>query len=193
MNEIKHNLRIVGQFDLADALGSTPVNDPRIIEYTRYLIALNGCRSHYAQRTRADTIAALWSYVDGYSDAENLRVIIFIHVERLVRECSDIKSIHDQLEALAAAYAASFNRSSDLQKLASLVSRGDFGGLRRLPPPDTMSKVDIFGRAYHYHEYGNMDGIASDEALGRAGLEVPCQSSGSAGEPPRGPAGSEHS
>lgn len=163
LEEAKHNLCAVGQFDLADALGRTAAKDPKILEYTRYLIALNGCRSRYAQRTRADIIAALWACVGNYSDDENLRIMILIRVEQLVRECSDIESIHGQLEALAAAYAASFSRSFDLQKLVWLVNRGDFDELRRLlPPPDMRSAVDIFGRSYHYHRYGNMDGLAND-------------------------------
>lgn len=168
LEEIERNLRTVGQFDLASALGPENIRarESEILEYTRYLVALNGCQFRYAVKTRADIIAALWAYTDSYSNEESLRVIILIYVEKLVRECSDIRSILGQLEALSAAYAASFSRSFDLQKLAELVSRRNFEELRsRLPPPDTCARVNVIGRAYQYYKYGNMNGVAYNEVL----------------------------
>lgn len=171
LDEVKRNLRIVGQLDLADAMVSEDVvaREPRILEYTRYLIALNGCRSHYAMGVRAEIVAALWTYTDSYSDEENLRVIIFICVEQLVRECSDIESIHDQLMALAAAYEASSGGSADLRKVTQMVGLRDFSGIRGfLPPPKACGVVNVFGRARRYFKYGDMDSAAFDGALEEA-------------------------
>lgn len=176
LEEIGRNLRAVGQFDLADALDldSVAVEGSRILEYTRYLIALNGHQSHYASKIRAEIIAALWGYADKFSEGEHLRVITLICVEQLVRECSDIESIHGELEILSAAYAASFFQSYDLRKLGRLVGLKDFNGLRSLlPPPDTNAIIDVFGIAYQYHKYGNMDRLAYNEALKEAGLWPP--------------------
>lgn len=168
LDEVKRNLCAVGQFDLASALGSnsSAVEGSKVLRYTRYLIALNGFRSHYAAKTRASIIAALWGYVESYSNDEYLRATILICIERLVRECHDINSIHGQLEALSAAYAASFDQLSDLRKLVRLVNLEDFDELRRLlPKPDTNAMVNVFGRAYQYYKYGNMDRLAYNEAL----------------------------
>ena len=168
LEEVKRNLRTVGQFDLADALESDNIRarGPEILEYTRYLVALNGCESRYAMEIKADIIAALWGYTNSYSDEESLRVIILIYVEKLVRGCSDIRSILDQLETLSAAYAASFSRSFDLQKLAELVGRRNFEELRSLlPPPDTRAVVNVVGRAYQYYKYGNMNRASYIEVL----------------------------
>lgn len=176
LEEIKRNLRTVGQLDLADALDldSIAAEESRILEYTRYLIALNGYQSHYASKIRAEIIAALWGYADKFSEGEHLRVITLICIEQLVRECSDIEGIHGELEILSAAYAASFCQSYDLRKLSRLVGLKDFHGLRLLlPPPDTNAIIDVFGIAYQYHKYGNMDRLAYDEALKEAGLWPP--------------------
>lgn len=168
LEEIKRNLRTVGQFDLADALDldSIITEESRILEYTSYLIALNGYRSHYASKIRADIIAALWGYAGRFSEGEHLRVITLICIEQLVRGCSDIESIYDKLEILSAVYAASFRQSCDLRKLGQLVSIKDFDEMRRLlPPPDMNSVIDIFGVAHQYHKYGNMNRLAYNEAL----------------------------
>nr|DAV65846.1 MAG TPA: hypothetical protein [Caudoviricetes sp.] len=117
-------------------------------------------------KTRADIIAALWGYTGSPSNEESLRVIILIYVEKLVGECSDIRSILGQLEALAAAYAAPFSRSFDLQELAQLVGQRNFKELRSLlPPPDTRAVVNVVGKAYQYYKYGNMDRAAYNEVL----------------------------
>lgn len=174
LEEIKRNLRIVGQFDLADALDldSIVTEELRILEYTRYLIALNGRRSHYVSKIRAEIIAAIWGYADKFSEGEHLRVIILICTEKLVRACSDIESIHDKLEILSAAYAASFCQSYDLRKLSQLVGLEDFDAMRcLLPPPDTNAVIDVLGLAYQYHEYGNMDRIAYNKALEKVNLQ----------------------
>lgn len=168
LEEVRRNLRTVGQFDLADALDldSIVTEELRILEYTRYLIALNGYRSHYASKIRAEIIAALWGYADKFSEGEHLRVITLICTEQLVRECSDIESIRDKLEILSSAYAASFCQSYDLRKLGRLVGLKDFDETRRLlPPPDTNAVIDVFGIAHQYHEYGNMDRLAYNKAL----------------------------
>ena len=173
LEEVKRNLRTVGQFDLASALSSENISarESEILEYTRYLVALNGCQFRYAMKTRADIIAALWGYTDSHSDGEWLRVIILIYVEKLVRECSDIRDILSQLEALAAAHAASFSRSFDLQELARLVGQRGFKELRSLlPPPDTRAVADVIGRAYQYYKYGNMNGVDCNEVLEEAEL-----------------------
>lgn len=161
LGEVERNLRTVGQFDLADSLTSEwfpPAEAPRILEYTRYLIVLNGCRSSYAAKIRAEIIAALWGFIDNHSSAEQLRLAVLICVEQLVRECSDIKDIRYQLEALAAVYGASLSKSSDLQKLTRLVYKKDFDEMRgTLPPPDMHMVVDVIGRAYRYYKYGDMN------------------------------------
>jgi len=171
LGETKRNLRTVGQFDLASALESDSIaaEEPRILEYTRYLIALNRCRSHYAGKIRAGIIAALWGCADKFSEGEHLRVITLVCVEQLVRECSDIESIQDKLEILSAAYAASFHQSHDLRKLSPLVGLKEFGELRSiLPPPSTNAIINVFGRAYKYHKCGNMNGLACSEAFKEA-------------------------
>lgn len=173
LEEVRHNLRTVGQFDLADALesGNICAKEPEILEYTGYLAALNGYRSRYAMKTKADIIAALWGCNNSYSNEESLRVIILIYVEKLIGECSGIESIRGQLEALAAAYTASFSRSFDSQKLARLVSQRNFGELQSLlPPSDTCAIVNVIDRAYQYYKYGNMNGVAYDEVLKEVGL-----------------------
>lgn len=168
LNEVKRNLRTVGQLDLADAMTSEDViaKEPRILEYTRYLIALNGCRFHYAAEVRAEIVAALWAYTSSYSAKENLQVIIFICVEQLVRECSDIESICGPLMALASAYEASSGKLENLREVTQMVGRRDFSGIRSLlPPPNTCGVVKVFGRALQHFESSNMDGIASEETL----------------------------
>ena len=174
LEEARRNLRAVGQFDIMDALASEkfpPAEAPRILEYTRYLIVLNGCRSSYAAKTRAEIIAALWALIDNYSSAEQLRFVILTCVEQLVRECSDIKDIHRQLKALAATYRASFCQSSDLRKLTQLVNQKDFNRLwQLLPPPDTHAAANVIGRAYQYYKYGNMNGTAYTEMLQKVEL-----------------------
>lgn len=176
LEEIRRNLRTVGQFDLADALdlGSIAAEESRILEYTSYLVALNGYQSHYASKIRAEIIAALWGYADKFSKGEHLRVITLICIEQLVRECSDIESIHGELEILSAAYAASFCQSYDLRELSRLVGLKDFNQLRSLlPPPDANATIYVFGIAYQYHKYGNMDRPAYNEVLKEAGLWPP--------------------
>ena len=169
LEEVKRNLRTVGQFDIASALASEgfpSAEAPRILEYTRYLIAINGCQSFYAAKIRAEIIAALWGLIDSYSSAGQLRFVILTCVEQLVRECLDIKDIHYQLDALAAAYTASFDQSSDLRKLTRLVNQKDFDRLQELlPPPDTRAAVNVIGRAYQYYKYGDMNGVDYTEVL----------------------------
>ena len=82
LEEVKHNLRTAGQFDLADALelGNIRAKEPEILEYTRYLVALNGYRSRYAMKTKADIIAAPQGCNDSYSNEESLRAIFLIYV-----------------------------------------------------------------------------------------------------------------
>ena len=89
LNEIKHNLCKVGQFDLADALGpkSIPAREmAHVLKYTRSLIAINGCRSTFAARIKAEIVAGLWTYAASQDDGEYLRMRIMIAIERLVRE-----------------------------------------------------------------------------------------------------------
>lgn len=50
--ETRHNLRKVGEFDLADALGlksTTAEEMARAVEYSRYLVAINSSRSASAR------------------------------------------------------------------------------------------------------------------------------------------------
>lgn len=196
LGEVERNLRTVGQFDLADSLASewSPLAEaPRVLEYTRYLIVLNGYRSSYAARIRAEIIAALRGFIDNHSSAEQLRLAVLICAEELVRECSDIKGIHYQLEALAAVYGASLSRSSDLQELIQLVRKKDFDKMRGiLPPPDTHMVVDVIGRAYRYYKYGDMNVPDYAEVLEESELQLRRR-----GEPVdgllRGPAKNEHS
>lgn len=176
LNEVKRNLCKVGQFDLADALGpeSIPAREmAHVLKYTRCLIAINGCRSAFVARIRAEIVAGLWVYAVGRDDGEYLRMRIMIAIERLVRENSDMESIRNELLVLTTAYEASFGRLHDLYKLSQLVHGDDFVGLTRVLSkvyPSTKSYVQVFGRAYQYHNTGNMDGIAYDQVL----REVEC-------------------
>lgn len=176
LNEIKRNLCKVGQFDLADALGpeSIPAREmAHVLKYTRCLIAINGCRSAFAARIRAEVLAGLWVYAADQNDGEYLRMRIMIAIERLVRENPDMESIHNEILVLTTAYEASFGRSHDLYKLSQLVHVDDFVGLTRALSkvhPSIKSYVQVFGRAYQYHNTGNMDGIAYDQVL----QEVEC-------------------
>lgn len=74
LEEVKRNLRTIGQFDLADALesGNIRAKEPEILEYTRYLAALNGYPSRHAMKTKAGIIAALWGCNDSSSNEESL-------------------------------------------------------------------------------------------------------------------------
>ena len=176
IDEAKRNLRAVGQFDLADALESVNpyARESEILEFTRYLVALDGCRFRYATKTRADIIATLWGYVDKFPLGDHLRVMVLICIEQLIRECPDIESIRGELRVLSAVYAVSFGRSYDLQELANLVGQRNFDELRRLlPPPDTNAVIYVFGKAYKYHKYGTMSGYAYNEALEEAKLWPP--------------------
>lgn len=171
LDEIQHNLRKAGQFHLADALGpkSIPKSEVfRALEYSRYLVAMNSSRSTFAARARADILAAMWGYADRRDDGECLRVHILVAIEQLVREHPDIESIHGELSALATAYEVSFMESFDLHKLTRLIGRVDFNGLKKALYglcPSTKSYVQVFGRAYHYHNTGDMNGIAYDRVL----------------------------
>lgn len=176
LNEIKRNLCKVGQFDLADALGpkSIPARElAHVLKYTRCLIAINGCRSAFAARIRAEILAGLWVYAADQDNGEYLRMRIMIAIERLVRENPGMESIRNELSVLTTAYEASFGRSHDLYKLSQLVHRADFTGLAKVLyglRPSTKSYVRVFGRAYHYRNTGNMDGIAYDQVLREVGL-----------------------
>ena len=172
--EIQHNLRKVGQFDLASALmpESIPGSEVhRALEYSRYLIAINSSRSVSAARVRAEILAALLGYADRQDDGEFLRIHILIAVEKLVREHPDIESIHEELLALATAYEVSFKKAYDSHGLWRLAQRADFDGLKKALYglcPSTKSYVQVFGRAYHYHDTGDMNGIAYDRVLQEA-------------------------
>lgn len=169
--EIRHNLRSAGQLDLAGALVPESISGSevhRALEYSRYLIAINGSRSVFAARVRAEILAVLWGYADHQDDGESLRVHILIAVEKLVREHPDIESIHEELLVLATAYEVSFIGSYDLHELWRLVQRADFDGLEDALYglcPGTKSYIQVFGRAYHYHNTGSMNGIAYNQAL----------------------------
>ena len=171
LNEIRRNLCIAGQFDLAGALGpkSIPARDmAQVLEYSRVLIAINSSRSLFGARIRAEILAGLWGYAASRDDGEYLRIRILVAVEQLVRECSDMESIHAELLVLAIAHEVSYGRSHDLHELSRLVYRGDFNGLVRALSgicPSTKSYTQVFGRAYHYHKTGNMDGIDYDQVL----------------------------
>lgn len=169
LSEIKHNLYAVGQFDLAGALGpkSIPARDmAQALEYSRVLIATNSSRSSFAARVRAEIVAELWGYAVSRDDGEYLRVRILVAIEQLVRECFDMESIRAELLVLAIAHEVSYGRSHDLHELSRMVYRGDFNGLARALSglcPSTKSYTQVFGRAYHYHKTGNMDGIDYDQ------------------------------
>lgn len=171
LNEIKRNLCKVGQFDLADALGpkSIPAREMAyVLKYTRGLIAINGHRSAFAARIKAEIVAGLWAYAASQDDGEYLRMRIMIAIERLVREQPDMESIHVELLTLAKAYEASYGRSHDLYELSQLVHRDDFMGLARVLSglyPSTKSYTQVFGRAHHYRQIGDMNGIAYDQVL----------------------------
>lgn len=171
LEEIKHNLYKVGQFDLADALGLKGISESevfRALEYSRYLVAINSSQSAFAAKTRAGILVTLWSYAHRQDDGEHLRVRILIAIEKLVREHPDIESIHEELLALATAYEVSFMRSYDLHKLLLLIGRADFDGLSKALYglcPSTKSYVQVFGRAYYYRDTGDMNGIAYDRVL----------------------------
>lgn len=169
--EARHNLRKVGEFDLANALGSkstTAGGTTRAVEYSRYLVAINGSRSASAARIRAEILAVLWGYADHRDDGECLRVHILMAIEMLVREHPDIESIHGELLALATAHEVSLVGGYDSRGLAQLIQRADFEGLKRALHglcPSTKSYVQVFGRAHHYRNTGDMDGIAYDRVL----------------------------
>ena len=169
--EIRHNLRSAGQLDLADALVPESISGSevhRALEYSRYLIAINGSRSVFAARVRAEILAALWGYADHQDGREALRVHILVAIEKLVREHPDIESIHEELLTLAAAYEASFKEAYDSHGLWRLARRADFDGLKKALYglcPAMKSYVQVFGRAYHYHNTGSMNGIAYDQVL----------------------------
>lgn len=169
--EIRHNLHKVGQLDLMSALvpESIPGSEVhRALEYSRYLIAINGSRSVSAARIRAEILAVLWGYADRQDDRGLLRVHILVAVEKLVREHPDIESIHEELLALATAYEVSFKEAYDSHELWWLVQRADFDGLKKALYglcPGTKSYIQVFGRAYYYHDTGDMNGIAYDRVL----------------------------
>ena len=171
LNEIKHNLCKVGQFDLTDALGpeSIPAREmAHVLKYTRCLIAINDCRSAFAARIRAEIVAGLWAYAADQDYGEYLRMRIMIAIEQLVREHNDIDGIRSELLVLAAAYEVSYGKSHDLYELSQLVHHADFTGLAKALHgfcPSTKSYVQVFGRAHHYHKTGNMDGIVYDQVL----------------------------
>ena len=171
LSEIKNNLRKVGQFDLADTLGPKSIPESEVLhalEYSRYLMAISGSRTIFAAKIRADILAALWGYTDHQDDGERLRVHIMVAIERLVRGHPDIKDIHGELLVLATAYEIASMRSYDLYKLSQLVSRADFDGLKEALYglcPSTKSYIQVFGRAYYYHDTGDMNGIAYDKVL----------------------------
>jgi hypothetical protein len=174
LNEIKRNLNKIWQFDLVDALGpeSIPAREmAQVLKYTRCLVAINGCRSAFAARIKAEILAGLWGYAAGRDDGEYLRMRIMIAIEQLVREHNDIDGIRGELSVLATAYEVSYGESHDLYELSQLVHRADFTGLARALHglcPSTKFYVQVFGRAHHYHKTGNMDGIAYDQVLQEA-------------------------
>lgn len=174
--EARHNLRKVGEFDLAEALGSksTAAEEmTRAVECSRYLVAINSSRSASAARIRTEILAVLWGYADPRDDGECLRVHILMAIEMLVREHPDIESIHGELLALATAHEVSLMGGYDSCRLAQLIQRADFEGLNRALHglcPGTGSYVQVFGRAHHYRNTGNMDGIAYDRVLREASL-----------------------
>lgn len=171
LNEIKRNLCKVGQFDLADALGpqSIPARElAHVLKYTRCLVAINSCRSAFAARIKAEVLAGLWVYAADQNDGEYLRMRIMVAIEQLVREHSDMESIHEELLLLTVAHEVSFRRSHDLYELSQLVHRGDFAGLAKALAglrPGTESYVRVFGLAYQYHDIGNMDAPAYGRVL----------------------------
>lgn len=172
--EIRRNLRKVGQFDLANALGpeSVPTEGmARATEYSRYLVAVNSSRSTFAARIRAEILATLWGYADRQDGWGCLRVHILIAIERLVREHPDVESIHEELLVLATAYEVSLKGTGDHCELSRLVHCANLDGLKKVLHglcPSTKSYVQVFGRAHHYHDTGNMDGIAYDRVLREA-------------------------
>lgn len=171
LTEIRHNLRKVGQFDLAGALGSKSIPAEKmaqVVEYSRNLVAMNSSRSTFAARIRAEILATLWGYADRQDNGERLRVHILMAVEKLVREHPDIESIYEELLALATAYEVSFMESFDLHNLTRLVYCASFDGLWKALHglcPSTKSYIQVFGRAYHYRNTGDMNGIAYDRVL----------------------------
>lgn len=169
--ETRHNLRKVGEFDLADALGSkgTAAEEmTRAVEYSRYLVAINSSRSASAARIRTEILAVLWGYADHRDGGECLRVHILMAIEMLVRKHPDIESIYGELLALATAHEVSLMEGYDFRGLSQLIQRADFEGLNRALYglcPGRESYAQVFGRAHHYHKTGNMDGIDYDWVL----------------------------
>ena len=171
LEEIRRNLRKVHQFDLADAL--RPENIPTretasILEATRSLVAINGCRSALSARTRAEIVAWIWGYAAVQDDGEYLRMRIMMAIEQLVREQPSVENLRFELWALAKAYEASWGESHDLQELARSVQCANFVELGRSLlslHPSTKSYVQVFGRAYRYLQTGDMDSIAYARVL----------------------------
>ena len=163
IKEIRDNLCKVGEFELVDYINNTPSAErSKVLEYTRYLVAIHGSREAIHRKVRSEIISHLWSYAAPQDDGSYLRLRILIRVEQLVRECSDIADVKVELMTLAAARDASFEHTADLHKLSRLVVLSDFDELRRSLPStnvSTESYMQVFGRAYHYFRMGDMVGI----------------------------------
>ena len=163
IKEIRDNLCKIGEFELVDYISNTPSAErSRVLEYTRYLVAIHGSREAVHRKVRSEIISHLWSHAAPQDGGSYLRLRILIRVEQLVRECSDVDDIEDELLTLAAARDASFDGVSDLHKLSQLVVRGDFDELRRNLPSvavSTKSYVQVLGKAHHYFKAGDMVGI----------------------------------
>lgn len=161
--EMKGNLCKIGEPALADQIDNIPSAEwLRVLEYTRYLVAIHGSKEALHRKVHSEIISHLWGHAVSCDDGSYLRLRILVLIERMVRECQDITDIEVELITLAATWEVSFLSVANLHELSQLVALGDFKALRQSLPPtniSTKSYVQVLGKARHYFKTGDMVGV----------------------------------
>ena len=163
IQEMKDNLCKIGESALADQIDNIPSAErPRVLEYTRYLVAIHGSREILHKKVHSEIISYLFGHTVPKDTGSYLRLRILILIERMVRECQDITDIEVELITLAATWEVSFLSVANLHELSQLVALRDFQALRQSLPPtniSTKSYVQVLGKAHHYFKMGDMVGV----------------------------------